>query len=209
MTFATRCGSVVWIATSASLAGLLAACGGDDGDFRACGGMLEGTWKIVRLDLDDPSKYITRPFENEPACIDTLGDAMPDANGSYVFGKDMSLKIELGLSGDLDVTLSEKCVQALAKTTKHVGDTSCSLLADHFENEAGMKAASCAAKGHTCECSLSADEITLSEDTTYEVRGHQLVVGGGMQARDYCVTGSRLEIRIEQSMLAGVLVLKR
>jgi hypothetical protein len=214
MTFATRYGTVANIAVSACLACALAACIGDgdaadDGAFHACGGKLAGTWKIVRIDLDDSSKYISQPFENQPACIDAIGDAMLHAKGSYVFGKDMSLKIELGLSADLDVTLDEICVQALAKTTKHVGDASCSLLADHFESESGMKAASCAAKGHTCECTLSGDEVSGSEDTDYEVRGHQLVVGGTMQARDYCVTGDRLEIRIERGTLAGLLVLKR
>lgn len=201
------------MAVSACLACPLAACSGDggesDGAFHACGGKLAGTWKIVRIDLTDPSKYLRQPFENESACGDTAGDTTLHARGSYVFGKDMRLKIDLGVSADSDVTLGEKCVQALAMTTRHVGDASCSLLADHFENELGMKAASCAAKGHACECMLSGDEVSGSNDTSWEVRGQQLVMGGATQAEEFCVTGDRLEIRVELPTLDGVLVLER
>lgn len=213
MTFATRYGRVAGIAVSACLACPFAACiggsGASDGAFHACGGKLEGKWTIKRIDLTDPSMYIRQPFEREPACIDTTGDAQLHAEGSYVFGKDMSLKIDLGVAADLDVTLDEKCVQALAKTTKHVGAASCSLLAAHFENELGMKAASCAAKGHTCECMLSGDEVSGSNDTSWEVRGERLVMGGATQAEEFCVTGDRLEIRVELPTLDGVLVLER
>jgi hypothetical protein len=199
----------------------LGACAGDDdgsgGDgssafesFKACGGDPVGTWKVEMVDFDDPAVF-AGGLHDEPACKQAVGDVRVDPEGSYTFGKDKSYKVDASFSVEMKLTLDEKCLQAIVQAAVMVDDSACAMLEQEFVS-AGYTG-SCKAKSEACACSITTPAITVSSDSTYTVKGDQLVVvrasGDGTQSSDFCVSGDQLEVKVESAEAVGVFVLER
>jgi hypothetical protein len=184
---------------------------GDDA-FKACGGDPEGTWKPVRVELDDPDGFISQTFAGESACKGVDGDVQLDPSGRYVFGSDHSYTIDLSLDVDMDVTLDQACLQALTGSTAAADDAACAMLEQVLKAQLDLRKAACSAQDDACACALSTTVDNGAIETTYEVKGDQLVVttdSGELRPSPFCVAGDRLEIKVDSGALAGLVVLER
>lgn len=183
----------------------------DSDGFRPCGGDPEGTWKVVRVELNDPDAFVRSTFAGESACKDTSGDVQIHPDGKYVFGSDHSYTTDLSLDVDMDVMLDQACLQALTGSLS-ADAAGCAMLEQVLEDQLDLKHASCDAQDTACACALSISVDNGKVETTYDVQGDQLVItteSGDLRPSPFCVAGNRLEVELGSDTLAGLVVLEQ
>lgn len=106
-------------------------CGDDDSngsggscEFKACGGDVVGTWEVDTACITFNEEPVPG---DEPACEGAFRGADFSITGQQTFSEDGTTTLDFELSGSIDYTLDNECLQALANLT--ASDFVCSQLA--------------------------------------------------------------------------------
>jgi hypothetical protein len=195
----------------AAVTGLLLACGGDDGDdggtagtggkcpIDACGGDPTGTWTVKNLCVSDEQKLFAATV-NQKACADSLKSVENVmGSGEYKLGADKNAISSIVVSGTGKFSFTDACVKALG--IGQAAATDCTKVEGEFKKESAVKAATCAAAGANCDCTITSD-ISLAGNGSYTVANKSITVSGLTQP--FCVEGNTLEL---QATRAGTTLL--
>jgi hypothetical protein len=196
-----------------ALASLLAACGGGgveggsgssgkDGtcsDVVACGGDLEGSWKISsNCAIGDLARLMNMNLvgEDPPAgCRSLYQNFTMDMVGSMTFAEGtMTRTTEVTWKGTLHY-LPDCLSERLGEKVETANASVCRRLEGQMLASEATKSASCAAVSGNCDCDFVGVEPETSEED-YRIEGNQIVSPAGQEDRmDYCVSETSLKIK--------------
>jgi hypothetical protein len=172
-----------------SLAGF--ACGDSDdddtngdgpmcGEFEACGGKLEGSWKLV------DACYVVLEQPKLGFCEEATAELRASmSEGSLTFDGD-TFERNYDISTELVLKLPESCLGQ--------GDDKkeCTSMGATLQNGATLICADADAENDGCECSASLGS-TLSQGGEFTIRGNRVLLVG--EELGYCVKGDKLTLR--------------
>ena len=180
-------------------------CGGGDGQscgaFTACGGNVVGTWNAGGVCMTG----------------NVLGDECPGATtdtsglsitGTWTLNADSTYTQQGALGGMISVSFAPSCFteEGFTPTCDQI-NAGFAMLA-MTDPEFPFSAASCAAAGSNCRCSMTLRPIPTNETGTYATSGSVITTtpaGGTAEAQDYCVSGNRLQIQSRSMMNSGMM----
>lgn len=182
---------------SASLAGALAACGGDDGasvgglscSSPACGGDPVGVWTIEDSCIDGD-------FTVEECPELEVNSFSATQSGTVTVNADNTYELDTQTVGSVSVTFPASCFGGLL--------TDCAQLNDDDTTCTGDAAAA-------CDCDVSVDETTV-ESGTWSVNGTEVTLddgNGNAETSEFCVDGDAMSVITEDEGIRAVLLLSR
>jgi hypothetical protein len=192
------------------------SCGGDDGngnetgncEFSTCGGDIVGTWRIVDLCIDNPDQIFS--LTGLPSqCSDIVGDVDYHPDGEFIFGEDGTGEADVIFTVDVEMTLTERCVSAMAGQEVSLSPTICSAMEGAWEGESKFQGGSCEATSNACTCLVTSNEESVASGGDYQVKGDQITSSDSSSAQPFCVTGNRLQIRGEYKGVVMVMTLEK
>lgn len=158
--------------------------------FHACGGEVEGTWRVGNSCIEGNLKAAATLNPELPvACQGMYRSVIAAMSGSVTFvgGKaqiDTMLEISADISADAD------CVSALGMT----GMDQCSELGTGLSNASLHDSATCDLDGNRCNCQATSI-FEETKDREYTVEGSKITYSGDDEYLDYCITGNTLHAR--------------
>ncbi len=155
--------------------------------FTACGGDVQGSWRIRSFCPEDQATadaLYEHPFDDRPQCQrpDNPVNAVRTLTGTITFaGTTMTMATTTKTS--LSYGFTDAC---LAVAFRNITDPmqACSEL----ENNGRL---SCTYAANLCTCQGTLPQASDVEDAEFEISGNQLTLGG-RQTADYCIDGQRL-----------------
>jgi hypothetical protein len=185
--------------------GILAMCtacggnsedGGSCGPGAACGGDLVGSWAVQNVCVvgDSFAEAVTGSLPEQ--CADAVEqttlvpmDVVIEYTASGTSRTSGSLRV------DVQARLSQACLNAAARMTFPISNTTCRLAGAtaqaQTEEEYPGATYSCTDAGDSCLCDVSVP-TPLEGSGTYAVQGDQIISDG--QGIDYCISGNTLSI---------------
>lgn len=167
------------------------ACGSDDdsngdgpmcGEFEACGGKLEGSWKLA------DACYIVTEQPKFGSCEEVTAELHArSAEGSITF-EDDTFERSYDLDTEIILKLPQSCIDEGEKCT----DMGATLM-----NGATLVCADADGENNGCECSASLGS-TLTQSGELGIRGNRVQLVG--EELGYCVKGDTLTLRQSQSI---------
>lgn len=178
-------------------------CGDDDSngsggscEFKACGGDVVGTWEVDTACITFNEEPVPG---DEPACEGAFRGADFSITGQQTFSEDGTTTLDFELSGSIDYTLDNECLQALANLT--ASDFVCSQLASFLAAAGEIQGGSCSFTRNTCRCTIETHPQLLQSTETYSVEGNEIVYADSEPA-EFCVKGDRLHLRTDTDVVS-------
>jgi hypothetical protein len=193
-------------------------CGGDDDDgsdgngkstcdFSACGGDVVGTWEVADICIENPERIFS--LTGLPSqCSDIIGDLDSRPEGEFIFEEDGTGEANVTLVVDVEMTLTEKCVSALAGGQVTLSPSVCSAMESAFSGESEFEGGSCEAATNACICIITSNEIAVEDGGDYQVEGDRISSGSGA-GEPFCVTGNKLQIQSQALGVVAVITLEK
>lgn len=206
---------------------LISGCGGDDDDgsdgnggngsdgngksacdFSACGGDVVGTWEVADICIENPERIFS--LTGLPSqCSDIIGDLDSRPEGEFIFEEDGTGEADVTIVVDIEMTLTEKCVSALAGGQEvSLSPSVCSAMESAFSGESEFEGGSCEAATNACVCIITSNEIAVASGGDYQVDGDRISSGSGA-GEPFCVTGNKLQIQSQELGVVAVITLEK
>lgn len=195
----------------ATILALLPACGGGSGSsgssgsgtcgaaLPACGGTLDGTWRIASTCLrGDLNAALAATADNggplPAACSGLFQGFTLDAQGTATFANNQETDaITLSMSGDAVYTSA--CVNTLAGTSVTLTSSTCTALESGLTSSGDFTSASCTFSGGNCTCRLTKLQQAPTAPQPYTVSGGTITYTDPSDTPvQYCVSGNTLTV---------------
>ena len=166
------------------------ACGDSDdsnadgpmcGEFDACGGKLEGSWKL------EDACYIVLEQPKLGFCEEATAELHARMTDGSITFEDDTFERNYEISTEMILKIPESCLDG--KACVDMGTT--------LQNGATLTCADADGENNGCECSASLSS-TLSQSGEFTIRGNRVQLVG--EELGYCVKGDTLTLRPTSSI---------
>ncbi len=193
-------GALTWSCSSPSTRG------GNCGATAACGGTLDGTWKIDSACIEgDLIAAMNASAPMPAACNGTYRSVtvVPNGTVTYANGTETS---SVTTTTTADLVLTSACVSALNNTAAiTLTAATCTALQTSMTDSSKGSSATCSFSGGNCNCTLIQSQTT-NDAQPYTILGNSITYSNGDDPLDYCVSGSEMSATQVSKDLPGIMV---
>jgi hypothetical protein len=166
-----------------------------------CGGTLDGTWQIDTTCVEGSIVQMLADQQALPAACDGLfQSATLSLTGTAKFAGGMETD-NMTMTIAATVLYTSTCVSAIGGTTVALTAALCTSLQSSLLSSGTFTSASCSFTGGNCACSVSNQQQSPATPEAYTVSGGQISYPSGSSPMDYCVQGTTLTVRQQDSGL--------